>query len=471
MSKTRLIFILFLMFLTACQSNPSPVAISPQSTVGGTSSPISTDLSKPTQSPLPETDLQISVNLSDPRQTILDAGAGDFIHRFSGSDAKVEAVGSYNLANIPMRHARVSIDLDTWEPENDNNDPRSTDMAKFQDSGNNHNVFLFMQDLQAQGFEITASIWDVPDWMVSNPDASSARLISPQMYDEVAESIAFWLFTARYTYGVEVSYVSFNESNIGINVYWTPADYIEFIRVANTYFKAHGVETRWLLGDTSNISDTLWYVQAIWNVEDIRPSLGPLAFHSWDENAPDDALENIAEFALQNDLAVYCTEAGWDPSLWNTPEMFPTWENGLHLARIYTRVIKLSRAEVLMYWQMLGFDYNINNGEEAYSIFYVVQQFAQELPPGTQVFGTSQDEQDVYSFAARRPDGSLVMFLVNTNQTEKSVLVEGLPDGSYSLIRTSKAETREVVAEPVVADSRVLLELAPFSVNVLKENE
>lgn len=458
------VFTLAFLCLAACQA-----AAAPTETVTITVFP--TAIPEPTMTSTPPFDLDIHIDLDQPRQTIRDLGAGNFIHYFSGMDDRIDPVGSYNLEHLPLRHARVGIELQLWEPENDNADPLTIAAAGFRDEGVTHNTFLFMQDLQAKGVEITASIWRVPNWLVSNPYKDRERIIPPEMYAEAIESIAQWLLTARDTYGVEVAYVSFNESNIGINVYWMPPEYIEFIRAAGRRFAELGITTRWLLGDTSNIGDTAWYVAAIYAAEDIRPYLGPLAFHSWDANALDDTIQRIATLAEKNGLTVYCTEAGWDPFLWRTPERFPTWENALNLARIYARVIKLSRAEVLMYWEMLGRDYYLNDGAQPFPAFTILQQLAQAVPTGSVVLTTSPDRDGVYSFAARHPDGGLAVYLVNTNPAAKQVLLTGLPDARFSHIRSSATERNQPVGWRLVEDGRLWLELTAGSVNLLATDE
>ncbi|HCE17855.1 MAG TPA: hypothetical protein DEQ80_08350, partial [Anaerolinea thermolimosa] len=240
----------------------------------------------------------------------------------------------------------MAIDLDEWEPVNDNEDPNDFYDDGFLDNEGSHvhATFQFMQEVYPQGVEIIASVWRVPDWMVENPENESQRIIPRERYPEVIESLAAWLMRARDEYHVKVSYLSFNEANLGINVLLSPEDAIEMIREGGERFKELGLETRWLLGDTSNMGENISYASQIWDAVDIRGYLGPLAFHSWDAQASDDVLLGIGAFADKNGLDVWCTEGGWDAQLWQHPDRFPGYTHALNLAAIYARVLKMTRA-------------------------------------------------------------------------------------------------------------------------------
>ncbi len=423
----------------------------------------------PTPSPRPSpTPIPVSIKLNDIRQTIRHVGSGNFIHRYSQLETATEPVSKLNLEVLQPRFARVDISLDRWEPTNDNPDPMRMDAGAFIDDGDIRGTFELMKLLKERGVELTASIWEVPDWLVEDPAVSSARLIPRPMYPEAIESIAAWLLRARQEYGAEVDYVSFNEANLGVDILLTPQDVVALVKLAGPRFAELGLKTKWLLGDCSNIKSCLEYIRPIWAEKSIRPYLGFLAFHSWDGlDVSDQRFEEIAAFAAQEGLEVRCTEAGWDPSLWQRPEQFPRWGTALRLAAVYSRALKLSRATAMYYWEMFAEDYPLSDGKTPYPSLNLLRQMNDSLPPGSQILGTSPDGANRFILAAKAPTG-IVIFLINTSLKD-TVLLSGLPDGNYDFLvydDTTEHPTAQTIS---IRDGSLTFELPGFSMILLAE--
>jgi hypothetical protein len=403
-------------------------------------------------------------------QTIQDTGGGNFIHRYGGTNSALDPISRMNIAMLSPSIARVSIDLDIWEPQNDDTDPLSFNPEGFLDAPGTivRDTFEFMREFQEMGENqvLIGSVWYVPDFMVSNPDADKARSIPEEMLPEVIESLAAWLLHARNEYGVEVPYISFNEANLGINVLLNSDDYIPLIQLAGQRFQELGLSTQWLLSDASNMSGTTSYARAIYSEPAIHSYLGPLAFHSWDMTASDDSLVKIADFARENGLETWCTEGGWNASLWQHPEDFPTFRNALNQAIIYARVLKLTGATRLLYWEMMGKDYSMNDGSQPYPILSFMVELKRHFPPGAQIVSTGKDAQSVKYVAAKTEDTFSVL-IVNRNPEKENAVIEGLPAGSYTLIRSDKDGMNKPVTSFEVNDQAIEFEIAPSSINFL----
>ena len=372
------------------------------------------------------------------RQIISHLSSGNFVHRWGNSTNATEPISDMNIAVLQPRFARVSIELGDWEPVNDNADPLQMDPSAFIDDDYNHAAFELMKQLRAKGVEIIATVWHVPDWLVQNPEVASPRIISRSMYPEAIESIAAWLLHAKEVYGVEVSYVSFNEANMGIDVLLSSEDYVQMVRLGSRRFAELGLTSKWLLGDCASIGVSLDYVKPIWAAEDIRPYLGPLAFHNYDADTnSDERLSALGDWAAEQGLETRSTEANWDPELWRRPQIFPLWDHAHQLMLSFNRTIKLTRATTLYYWQMLGSDNPLNDGSQPFMAMEILRQLSEAFPPGSQVVGTSSNPSNITFFAARTPDGGLGVHLVNEtldkNGAPEEVRIEGLPEGEYEL--------------------------------------
>jgi hypothetical protein len=457
--------------LTACAVQPGVEL--PTATIIPVVPPATLTPMLPTPEPtlLPETQVdqdltRVFVDLNRPQQTLGSVAGGNFVHQISQTMTAFEPVAEYNLNHLQVGSVRVRIALEVWEPQNDNADPLSADPPAFFDSGANHATFLFLQEMHQRGVLLVATAWDIPDWLAFNPDIDRNKYLPPERYPEAVESLAQWLLTARDVYGVEVDYISFNETDVGANVSMSGREYADFVAAARPRFAELGLKTRWLLADSANMSNGLGRARTAWNRTELRPYLGPLAVHSWDADAPDETLLALRTFAQAEGLEVWCTEAGWDAFLWNRPEEFSKWPHALNLARIYSRLLKLSGATNILYWEMLGFDYNLNDGQAGFPAFEILRQLSERLPAGTRILETSANTETLVFLAAQAGEKTLV-YLVNMAGEPQTVQVNGLPEGDYAL-EVSTAQALDAVAGPLrSAAGSLTLELPPESVSIL----
>ena len=227
-----------------------------------------------------------------------------------------------------------------------------------------------------------------------------------------------------------------------------------------------GLRTRWLIADTANINGSEGYARILLKHEEIRPYLGVFANHSWDADSSDKDLIEVRDFALKENLEIWCTEAGIDPFAWRTPEVFPTYPYALKLAMTYTRVLKLTGATTLLYWEMMGSDYWLNDGAQPYPSFAVIRQLGEQVPPGSVVVDTSSNTADIFWFAVQAPDHFMV-YVVNTAPESKSIRVEGLPPGDYTYLQTSVTSAEVPVYTVSITGQAASMEIPGESINLL----
>jgi ABC-type Fe3+-hydroxamate transport system substrate-binding protein len=472
MNRIHLILLIFTILLSACHpqapqpiSTPSPLPLNETEQI--------TDDRGETLT-IPETiingnNLTLFVEPAITHQTITDVTGGNFINVFSGTTDPLEPVSIYNLEHLDVRVARVRMTLEEWEPINDDDDPKHINWEAFQDTEFNHATFQLMGELQERGTEIIATSWDLPDWLVSNPNKDTKRFVPYEQYPEMVETITAWLLTARDQYGVEPDYVSFNEPDVGAYVSIAPFEATMLIEQAGKRFDELGLNTKWLIADTSNIDGSVGYARTVLKNETIHPYLGVFANHSWDSDSPDSDYIEVRDFALANNLEVWCTETGSHAFSWRTPEKFPTNGYAVELARIYSRVIKLTGTSAILYWEMMGTDYWINDGTNPYPSFHVIRQLGEQIPPGSIIVETSNNSEDFYSVAAQAPD-HFVVLIINTGEEALKVNIDGLPDGVYSHIQTTESELESFIGTYETPRQRVSLKVPGMSIHVLTTN-
>jgi len=447
-------------FIASCEM-PSPTqtltpAVSPTNTINAV---------RATQTPFIR---QLEIYPDQPRQTINHIASGNFIHYFGDTTTATEAISEMNIKLLQPRFARLAIELDAWEPVNDNDDPLVMEKSAFTDGDHNHAAFELMKQFQEQGIELTASIWRVPDWLVDNPGDERNLVITRTMYAEAVESVAAWLLHAKEAYGVEVAYFSFNEANIGVNVLLSPEDYVEMIRIGGPRFKELGLKTKWLLGDCGSINGCLEYASAIWAAEDVRPYLGPLAYHNWDgTRAGDSTITALGNWAESQGLEARCTEGGWDPQLWQRSEEFSSWSNARQLARSYNRTLKMGRSTTFYYWEMMGRDYELNDGQQAFPSMEILIQLNELFPPGSTIVETSPNQGEVAFTAATTPDGGFSTHIINDGLS-KTIRISGLPPGEYAFYTNTNGSLNQLTQTFGVGnEDNLTIDLPKFSVNYL----
>lgn len=421
--------------------------------------------------PLPETvmdgdSITFTVNPEYSLQTIYTTAGGNFINKFSGSYDPIEPVSLYNLNNLDVGVARVRMTLEEFEVTNDNDNPKKIDWAAFNNDGYNEATFILLQEMQAYDLEIIATFWDVPDWMVLNPQNDADRMVNFELYDELAECVTAWLVMAREEYGIEIDYVSVNEPNIGAQVGFMGRELTTLIEASAPLFQQNDIQTRWLLADTSNASGSASYSIAMLRNGDILDLTGPFAFHSWDYDAPDETYLQIREYAWGLGRPVWCTEGGHKPFAYTIPEYFPTWENAMGLSRLYSRVFSLSGTEVMLYWEMMAQDFWINDGKEPFYAFEALKLFNDYFPSGTVIVETSKNTEAQFILAGQAP-AFFSAHLVNMADETVTITVNGLPDGVYEMIFFTEANWVQSLGTVAVDGGTVAVELPADSVMVL----
>ena len=458
MKRITLPLFILVVVLSACQAGQTPPTVTPTLL--------------PTQPVvIPETIineqvLTIFVEPAITHQTIKDVTGGNFINVFSGTTEPLEPVSTYNLEYLDVRVARVRMTLEAWEPENDDDDPNHINWDAFQDTEFNHATFRLMQELQSRGTEIIASSWDLPDWLVSDPSKGNQRFVPYENYPEMVETIVAWLLMARDDYGVEPDFVSFNEPDVGAYISIAPFEAIMLIEQAGKRFDELGIKTKWLIADTSNIDGSVAYARSVLKNETIHPYLGVFANHSWDSDSPDSDYLEVRDYALENRLEVWCTETGSNAFSWQKPEKFLTYEYAVELARIYSRVLKLTGTTTILYWEMMGQDYWINNGTQPYPSFHVIRQLGEQIPAGSVIVETSNNTDDFFSVAVQAPT-HFALFMVNAGEEILSIHVEGLPEGNYTHFQTDEGALETKEGTYVVPDDAVSIQVPGMSYHIL----
>src|SRR5271157_4894587 len=225
-----------------------------------------------TVAPAPAPPVRLSVDTSQTRYRF-DGFGGDYCWN------NASPVTAYTLDNLKIAWGRTEMKLLQWDKERDN--PGRDIRADFETMRRFHQL----------GVPYVISIWWLPERFYTDawekPKAAHNRKIAPEKWDELLDLVGSYLLYAKKTYSVEPDLFSFNESNIGIYVGFTPEDHIEQIKRFGAHFRKLGLKTRMLLGDATGPRDTHTFVLAAANDPDALQFVGAVGFHSWGGGTPD----------------------------------------------------------------------------------------------------------------------------------------------------------------------------------------
>ncbi|MCC6444223.1 MAG: hypothetical protein IT210_12315 [Armatimonadetes bacterium] len=401
--------------------------------------------------------VRVAVNLRDTRQTLIGFG-GNFCQPRYGDTEPMDAVGRYSLNTLRVAHARVGIPLNWWTPEK----------GVYRDEAQARAAFLLMQEMARRKIPIVGSVWEGPAWMLGGQREEAGRTLPPERYADCIEAVARFLVTARDKYGVAVECFSFNEPDYGVNFKFTPQQMAAFICQAGPRFRALGLKTRFLIGDTASGGPTADYIQPLLEDRTIAPYLGPIAFHCWDAlDAPDASYARIAKLGRKYKKPVWCTEAGHDAGLWQQPDPWESWENALRTALAYAKTLRLTGSVLMDYWTYQN-NYPLvsADGKRPFRVFHVILQMEAALPARAKIASAASSGGALSVLAATGPKrGQFSVLLVNPFGPGKAVLT-GLPPGAAITMAQSDSTTqnRTTFAGKIGRDGRLTVALPSRSV-------
>jgi hypothetical protein len=408
---------------------------------------------------------QVSVKVFPdiPRQKILTVG-GNYCQG-SYSRSPWDSIGEFTLREFKPLNVRVALPMNL----------RRTSYEDFKGSRFIEQPMVkgVMESMKRMKDEFgvktfTVSVWDVPDELIADPSKKSQRVIKPGSYDEFLDMLIPFLLKAKKDYGVEADYFSFNESDGGWQIIFSPEAAIEFFRKAGKRFEEAGLKTKFLLADTAQTKGTVDFATLLMADSTLWDNFGPLSFHCWwSEDLPDSEFERVAAFARSRNKPVWCAELGFNAMAHTQKGVFQSWDYALRLARITQRTLKYAQAEVTMYWTWQN-NYPIMSSDCSvkYPSYYVTKQQVDYLNTGTQIVHSLSSDPEVFVVAGIHPDGSRVLWLVNMKKSAVSLTVSGFEGNSAEVISTTAGENWKDVRDAAkLKNSLFEIKLEPESVN------
>ncbi|HLO99535.1 MAG TPA: hypothetical protein VK171_13150, partial [Fimbriimonas sp.] len=353
----------------------------------------------------------------DQRMQTMEGLGGNFCQPRYGSTEAMDAVGQYCLDKLDVRNGRVGIPLNHWNPAK----------GVYKAEGQAEASMKAMAILKKKGMPVTASVWEPGRWMLGGNVEESGRDLDPALYPDCVNALIEYVRYAKKHHDVEPDYISFNEPDIGINVKFSPAQMISFVKQWGTAADRAGIKTKFLVADSANGNNLYELAHPMLEDASIAKYLGPIAFHCWDSlSASAESYDKIKQLGLKYKKPVWCMEAGHDAQLWQQENAWGTWENAIRTALAYERTLRLTGASVMSYWTYQD-NYTLVDPKtmKPHASFKVMQGMDKVFGAGQTIVSSTSSSQGIVSMASVSGTGTRAMLVAAEGKA--NVVLAGLP--------------------------------------------
>ncbi len=356
----------------------------------------------------------------------------------------------YCLNNMRVAWGRVEMPWRFWQPEK-NMDPVSIAKEGKLDS-RVQRAMLMAQKLQQRGIPIILTAWSAPDWAIigkahffHQSGEPWGNPLNPDSLSFIYQSIADYIQYLQDQYSVQVSFFSFNESDLGIYVRQTGEQHANLIQELGKYFLTRGLKTKILLGDNSDATTYAFIDPALKDVS-THPYIGAVSFHSW-RGWETELLSKWAAASREINLPLIVAEGSIDAAAWGYPAIFLEQTYILQEINLYIRLMAICQPLSILQWQLTS-DYSPLSGGgifgkegrlEPTQRFWNLKQLA-STPEGLNYLPITCDRLSVTCAAlGNNSEGEYAVHLVN-NGAERRVVLSGIPGRvhSFKILTTSK---------------------------------
>lgn len=267
---------------------------------------------------------------------------------------------------------------------------------------------------------------------------------------------------------MEPDYFSFNESDLGVDIGFTPEGHRDAIKRIGAYLASLGLKTKLLGGDTANPRDSHKFVLPTAADPAALQYVGALSVHSWNSGTPE-------QYRAWRDLAAWLHrplivgEAGTDPGSYRN-RTFDSYAYGLGEMRQFQELLRELQPQALIYWQFTE-DYGLvhvgpDRQIEPTGRFYLMQHFANLTPRKSSCLATASDQPDVLVSAFAK-GGTLTVHILNLGAA-RTATIAGLPAGRWRTVTTTETTAFAETAGGTDAAGRLALPARSFTTLLLR---
>ena len=370
--------------------------------------------------------------------------------------AKDPLVIDYCLDKMRVAFGRVEMPWAMWDMQGAESDhvKRSAEMAR---------------RLKQIGMPVIVSCWFPPLWAGTQTTRSDgtarAFALKPAEKDKIYASLASYLVFLKNDYGVEADYFSFNESDLGIDVVFSPEEHRDFIKSFGQYLADRGLKTLLLLGDNSDAT-TFSFIEPALNDPLARPYIGAISFHSW-RGCDDATLRQWAEASRKINVPLIVGEGSTDAAAHQYPAIFKESTFALYEINLYVRICAIAQPISILQWQLTS-DYSLLWGDGIFRSegplrptqrFYNLKQLSM-TPADAFAVPVQCNKKNVNTAAfVKTATGESALHIVN-NGAACEAQISGIPQNATSAMCYVTNSARHAEAQLLtVNDGKVVVQM------------
>lgn len=344
----------------------------------------------------------------------------------------------YCLQNLPVRWGRVEMPWMFWHGDEKTNPLSAAREGKIHARADQ--AIRMAKRLDSLGMPVILSVWFPPDWAINgprswgrNPDGTYGNPLNPVKMQTIYQSIGDYLQYTKEKYGFEFVMFSFNEADLGINVFQSPAEHAAFIKGLGAHLKKRGLKTKLLLGDTADAHG--WpFIQPALEDKSTHEYLGAVSFHSW-RGYTDENLLHWRNAAETLKLPLLVGEGSMDAGAWRYPDIFAEETYAMEEINLYVRMLRLCQPESILQWQLTA-DYSPLWGGGVFGNhdvpltptqrFWNFKQLAQ-VPENLKALPISANKKTVECAALGDLEKIIYVIHLVNNGASRPMVIQGLP--------------------------------------------
>lgn len=369
---------------------------------------------------------------------------------------------------VDVHYAQLITIFRHWEPINDDADPLSVSADAFDPDGEIalHDIPM-AQWLTARGYALNVQKVLLPQWM----SGENSELLADQ-YPEFAESVISYQQHLEAA-GVTQTEIDLHMVGFETSVFQTPQSAADAADVLLDSLAAFNLDRELLTPSVPGSEAGEWL--SVWFESPSRAANTAAISIRGAATSEFTAFEAVAGLGQKFDVPVWAYDnwyCGADQGCPSAPsEDSTTWASAWEMAQQNYRLIVGAHAARIYHAAMVGAQPSVDPRSGARNpTFYVLQHFANWIPPGSVNVQATADNPEVFSVAVERPDGSYAVVLLNTGfvATEVDLSVLNAATPSLQNARQSVAGSYMNDLEPLSTGDALVLPLPPASLTSLE---
>ncbi len=369
--------------------------------------------------------------------------------------------------DVDIHYVQLITLFSDWEPANDDADPYSTNDAAFDPGGEIAAEDIVMgQWMVDRGYELNVQKVLLPGWMTV-----ADYEVPAEQYAEFAESVISYQ-AALEASGIPQTEIDLWQAGTAADAFKTPAAAAAAADAVLNSLDVFGVERKLLTpsvpGSIAEEWLSVWFESADRAEQTAAVSVRGAATSEFAD------FQAVAAWGEEFNVPVwgydnwYCGSNDGCPAAPATDST--TWASAWEMAQQNYRLIAGAHASRIYHAAMVGFQPSLDPATGAkLPTFYVLQHFANWIPPGSVYLSSVAENPAVFSVAVERPDGSYALILLNTDFVSNDVEVSLATDQNLSLGATAQSIAGEYMTQLASADEAGLVfSLPPSSISSIE---